>query len=128
MDGGTELTGAQPPAAPVLKGAGHGAGEGEGSVGDPFRASPKVGWRWGGQATAVKAAAGRTPVRGCSGLRIGARRSGGEVVRGGDAWAPFYRVGGGAGRPSDVGERVVAVVRYNGGGGGRFGRGSVVTP
>jgi hypothetical protein len=48
MDGSTELAGAQPPAAPVLKGAGHWVGEGEGSVGDPFRASPKVGWRWGG--------------------------------------------------------------------------------
>jgi hypothetical protein len=45
IDGGTELTGARPPAAPVRKGAGHGAGEGEGSAGDPFRASSKVGWR-----------------------------------------------------------------------------------
>jgi hypothetical protein len=34
-------------------------------------------------------------VRGRSGLRIGARRSEGEAVRGGDAWVPFYRVGGG---------------------------------
>jgi hypothetical protein len=33
-------------------------------------------------------------VQGRSGLRIGARRSGGEAVRGGDAWVPFYRVGG----------------------------------
>jgi formylmethanofuran dehydrogenase subunit C len=41
---------------------------------------------------------GRAPVRGRSGLRIGARRSGGEVVGGGDAEAPFYRVRGGAGR------------------------------
>jgi hypothetical protein len=45
MDGGTELAGAQPPAAPVHKGAGQGAGEGEGSAGDLFRASPKVR-RW----------------------------------------------------------------------------------
>jgi hypothetical protein len=44
-DGGTELVGARPPAAPVCKGASHGAGEGEGSVGDPFRASSKVGRR-----------------------------------------------------------------------------------
>jgi hypothetical protein len=36
MDGGTELTETWPPAAPVLKGAGQGAGEGEGSAGDPF--------------------------------------------------------------------------------------------
>jgi hypothetical protein len=45
-------------------------------------------------------------------------------VRGGDAGAPFYRVGGGAGRPGDGGERVVVMVHYNGGGSGRFGRGS----
>jgi len=45
IDGGAELTGARPPAAPVLKGAGQGAGEGEGSVGDPLRTSPEVG-RW----------------------------------------------------------------------------------
>jgi hypothetical protein len=42
MDGGTELIGARPPAAPVIKGAGQGAGDREGSVGDPFWASPKV--------------------------------------------------------------------------------------
>jgi hypothetical protein len=41
MDSGTELIGAQPPAAPVRKGAGQGAEEGEGSAGDPFRASPR---------------------------------------------------------------------------------------
>jgi hypothetical protein len=63
-------------------------------------------------------------VRGRSGLGIGARRNTGEVVRGGDAGAPFYRVGGGAGRPGDGGERVVVMVHYNGGGSGRFGRGS----
>jgi hypothetical protein len=45
MDSGTELTGARPPAAPVRKGASQGAGKGEGSVRDPFRASPKVGRR-----------------------------------------------------------------------------------
>jgi hypothetical protein len=43
MDGGTEPTGAWPPAAPVCKGAGQGSGEGVGSVGDPFQASMKVG-------------------------------------------------------------------------------------
>jgi hypothetical protein len=36
MDGGTELTGARPLATLVCKGAGQGAGEGEGSAGDPF--------------------------------------------------------------------------------------------
>jgi hypothetical protein len=57
----------------------------------------------------VKAAAGRAPVRGRSGLRIGERRSGGEAVGGGDIGAPFYRVGGGAGRPGDGGEWVAVV-------------------
>jgi hypothetical protein len=57
----------------------------------------------------VKAAAGRALVRGRSGLGIGARRSGGEAVGGGDAGVPFYRVGGGAGRPGDGGERAAVV-------------------
>jgi hypothetical protein len=65
--------------------------------------------------TAVKAAAGRALVRGRSGLRIGANRSGGEAVGGGVAGAPFYGVGGGAGWPIDGGEWAAAVVRYNGG-------------
>jgi hypothetical protein len=65
----------------------------------------------------VKAAAGIALVRGCSGLRIGARWSGGDAVGGGDDGAPFYRVGGAAGRPSNRRE-------WDGGGGGRFGRGS----
>jgi hypothetical protein len=43
MDSDNELTGARPPAAPVCKGAGRGVGEGEGSAGDLFRSSPKVG-------------------------------------------------------------------------------------
>jgi hypothetical protein len=94
MDGSTELTGAQPPASSVHKGVGQGAGEGEGSAGDPFQASTKVGRRWGGWATAVKAAAGRTSMWGCSGLRIGARRSGGEVVRGGMPGHPFIGLEG----------------------------------
>jgi hypothetical protein len=50
------------------------------------------------------AAAGRALVRGRSGFGIGARRSRGEAVAGGDAGAPFYRVGGGAGQPGDGGE------------------------
>jgi hypothetical protein len=90
MNGGTELTGARPLAAPVHNGAGQGVGEGVGSARDPFRGSSKVRWRRGGRAMAVKAVAGRAPERGCSGLEIGARRSGG----GGDVEAPFYRVGG----------------------------------
>jgi hypothetical protein len=45
-------------------------------------------------------------------------------VSGADAVAPFYRVGGGAGRPG-VGEEWVAVVCHNGDEGGCFGRGSV---
>jgi hypothetical protein len=72
---------------------------------------------------AMQAAAGRAPVRGCSGLRIGARGSRGGAVGGGDAEASFYRVGRGAGRPSDRGERAAAVVHRHGGGGGRFERG-----
>jgi hypothetical protein len=42
MDGGTELAGARPLAALVCNGASQGVGEGEESVGDPFRASLKV--------------------------------------------------------------------------------------
>jgi hypothetical protein len=67
----------------------------------------------------MQAAAGRAPVWGRSGLRIGARGSRG----GGDAEASFYRVGRGAGRPGDRGERTAAVVHRHGGGGGRFERG-----
>jgi hypothetical protein len=127
IDGGTELTGAQPPAAPMRKDAGQGVGEGEGegSAGDPFLASLKVGQQRGGQATAVMAATGRALVRGRSGLRIGPRRSGGEAVGGGDAGAPFYRVGGGAGRPGDRGVWAVAVVHHDGVGGGHFGGGGI---
>jgi hypothetical protein len=106
MDGGTELTGARPPTAPMHKGVGRGAGEG--SAGDPFRASPKVTRLRGGRATVVKAAAGSALVRHCSGLGIGARRSRGEAVGGGDAGVPFYRVGGGVGWLGDKGERAVA--------------------
>jgi hypothetical protein len=71
----------------------------------------------------VKAAVGRGPMRGRSGLGIGARRSEAGAVGGGDAGVPFYRVRGGAGRPSDGGEWAAVVVHHDGGGGGRFGRG-----
>jgi hypothetical protein len=60
MDGGIELTEAQPRASLVRKGATQGVGEGEGSARDPFRASLKVGRRRGGRVTAV----GRTLVQG----------------------------------------------------------------
>jgi hypothetical protein len=51
-------------------------------------------------------------------------RGGGGAVGGVDAGAPFYRVGGGAGR-SGIGEEwAVKVVRHNGDEGSRFGRGS----
>jgi hypothetical protein len=59
-------------------------------------------------------------------LRCGlleAQKWGKEEVGGGDAGAPFYNLGGGAGRPSVGGEWVAAVVRHNGGG-NHFGRGS----
>jgi hypothetical protein len=43
MDGGTKLTGDWPPAAPVSKGTGHEAGEGEWNAGNPMVHSPKLG-------------------------------------------------------------------------------------
>jgi hypothetical protein len=43
MDGGTELIGAWSPAAPVSKGIGQRAGEGEWNVGNPMVRSPKPG-------------------------------------------------------------------------------------
>jgi hypothetical protein len=43
MDGSTELTGARPLAAPVSKGAGQGAGEGEWKAGNPMARSPELG-------------------------------------------------------------------------------------
>jgi hypothetical protein len=44
-------------------------------------------------------------------------------VGGADAEGPFYRVGGGAGRPGVREERAVAVVRHNGDEGGHFKKG-----
>jgi hypothetical protein len=70
----------------------------------------------------VKAAAGRALVRSRLGLGIRARRRGVGAVGGGDVGVAFYRFGAGARRPGDGGERAVAVVRHDGGGGGRFGR------
>jgi hypothetical protein len=45
MDGGTELVGAWPPAAPVLKGVGQGVEDGEMGSGNPLWASPEGGRR-----------------------------------------------------------------------------------
>jgi hypothetical protein len=43
MDGGTELTEARPPAAPVSKGTDQGAGEGEWDAGNSVVHSPELG-------------------------------------------------------------------------------------
>jgi hypothetical protein len=43
MDGGTELTGAWPPAALVLRDASQGTGEGEWDAGNPIVRSPELG-------------------------------------------------------------------------------------
>jgi hypothetical protein len=43
VDGGTELTGAWPPAAPMYKGVAQGAGEGEWNAGNPMVHSPELG-------------------------------------------------------------------------------------
>jgi hypothetical protein len=43
MDGGTELTGAWPPAALVSKGTGQGTGEGEWDAGNSVVCSPELG-------------------------------------------------------------------------------------
>jgi hypothetical protein len=75
---------ARPPATPVLKVAGEGAGEEEGSTGVPIPGSPGVGRRRSGGATAVKAAAGKhsTPAHSGRGERKeGQGRSGGRRGR-----------------------------------------------
>jgi hypothetical protein len=43
MDGGTLLAGAWPPVAPVSRGIGQGAGEGEWNAGNPMVRSPELG-------------------------------------------------------------------------------------
>jgi hypothetical protein len=111
-----ELIEARPPVALVAGVAGRGAEDRKGSTGVPVPGSPRLK-RWqcvggGGESSGV----------GRSGLING--QGGGSGGRRG-CWAPFYRVGGGTRRPSVRGERVAAVVRHNGGGGNRFGRGSV---
>jgi hypothetical protein len=64
VDGRPELTGAWPPAAPVLKGASQGVEDGERGLGNTFRASPE-----GGRATKGMAAAVGVSVRGSLELR-----------------------------------------------------------
>jgi hypothetical protein len=113
-----ELIGAQHLVAGVV---GRGAEEGKGSMGVPVPGSPGLRRRW---SVNGEGGGGESSCAGRSGLRNGARRSGGGAVGGGDAGVPFYRSGGGAGRPGIGGERGVAVVCHNGGGGGCFGRGS----
>jgi hypothetical protein len=65
----TKLTGAWPPAAPVCKDAGQGAGEGEWNAGNPMVHSPELGRQRGGRVTVVRAAAVGTPARSALGLR-----------------------------------------------------------
>jgi hypothetical protein len=98
MDSGTELIGAQPPAVPVRKGAGQGAEEGEGSVGDPFRASPRseLGKGGAGEKRWEEGILGH-PFIGLEGER------GGQAMEG-NGWR-WWR-------------------RHDGGGSNRFGRGS----
>jgi hypothetical protein len=64
----------------------------------------------------VNAAVEERSARAHSGHRERGRRGGG----GADAEAPFYRVGGGAGRLGIGDERAAAVVHHNGDEGGRF--------
>jgi hypothetical protein len=66
--GGTELAGACPPAAPVCKDAGQGAGEGEWKTGNPMVHSPELGRQRGSRETVVRAAAVGTSVRSALGL------------------------------------------------------------
>jgi hypothetical protein len=115
-----ELIGARPPAASVAGVARRGAEEGKGSTGVPVPGSPGLRRRWCNGASVVKVAVGRALVRVARGSEMGH----GGAVGGGDAGAPFYRVGEGPRLPGVGGERVAAVVRHNGGGGGYFGRGS----
>jgi hypothetical protein len=68
VDGGTELVEAWPLAAPVSKGTGQGAGEGEWNARNPMVHSPEHGRQRGGRAMAVRAEAVGTPVWSVLGL------------------------------------------------------------
>jgi hypothetical protein len=85
-------------------------GGGRGKLGVPVQSSPGLERRRSGDAMMVKAAAEENSARACSGLGERGRRGGGGVVRRGGFGAPFYRVGGGAGRSGVGGERAAAVV------------------
>jgi hypothetical protein len=69
VDGGTELTGAWPLAAPESKGTGQGAGEEQWNAGNLMVHSLELGRQRGGQATTERVAAVGTPVRSLLGLR-----------------------------------------------------------
>jgi hypothetical protein len=89
VDGGTELTRAWPLAAPVSKGAGQGAGEGEWNAGNPTVHSQEHGRQRGGRATAVRAAAVGTLVRSMLGLGEWEMGGGDECGEEGRAPHPF---------------------------------------
>jgi hypothetical protein len=97
-----------------------GVGEEEGSTGVPIPGSPGLGRRRSGGVTMVKAAVEERSTRAHSGRGERERRG----VGGADARAPFYRVGGRAGRLGIGEERTVVVACHNGDEGSRFGRGS----
>jgi hypothetical protein len=84
--GGTELARAWPPAAPVCKDAGQGAGEGEWNVGNLMIHSPELGRQRGGPAMVVRVAAVRTPMRGALGAP---RVENGGAGMGREAWSPW---------------------------------------
>jgi hypothetical protein len=110
VDGGTELTGAWPLAAPLLQGTGQAAEDGETGSGNPLWASPEGGrWR-GGQAMEGTAAVVSVPVRSSLKLRERQRRERGGAVLSEDAPGGFYRAGEGAHVPGDGEERATAAL------------------
>jgi hypothetical protein len=85
--GGTELAGAWPPATPVYKDAGQGAGAGEWNAGNPMVHSPELGRQRGGRATVVRAAAVGTLVWSALGLGEWEMGAGMGAVRRGELLA-----------------------------------------
>jgi hypothetical protein len=95
--GGT-LTGARPPAAPVLQSSPAGAQNGEGGTGSSIRASPVLERRRGGRA--AKMQSGETAALGERVSQAG-REGSVSGERCGELWggcSPFIGVGGAAGR------------------------------